>query len=313
MKVVPIVFCFDSNWLLAAGVCITSLLENAKQDTFYDIFILYGENSKEIITKSNLSELAAKYSQCKITFRSVGKAFDKAFEIRGITTSTYYRLLIPEIIPEYGKIMYHDVDVIFRADLSDIYFETDMSGCYVAGVSSPGSLNPEVRKQREAMGLTWNEYILAGDIIFNSELIRKDKIVEKFKKEVLGSTYEHQDMDIINIVCKGKIKRLPPAFCATLEIFRLATFKVAQKLFTQEELQNALQYGIIHYNGPKPWETWCLNYDIWWEYYRKSIFYDDKYYFEYYADKYHELEKIKASKLLKLFIKRVMKKIKQSK
>lgn len=308
MNVIPIVFCFDSNWLLAAGVCLTSLLENAKEDTFYDIFILYGENSKEIIITSDLARLRDKYSNCKITFRSVGNAFDKAFEIRGITNSTYYRLLIPEIIPEYDKIMYHDVDVIFRTDLSDIYFDTDLTGYYVAGVSSPGSLNPTIRKHREEMGLAWNEYILAGDIIFNSALMRKDKIVEQFKKEVEGSTYEHQDMDIINIVCKGRIKRMPPEFCATLGIFRMATYKEEQALFTQEELQNALRYGIIHYNGPKPWDTWCLNYDIWWEYYRKSIFFDDKYYYEHYAEKYHDHEKIKANKLLKLLAKRIVRK-----
>ena len=313
MKVVPIVFCFDSNWLLAAGVCLTSLLENAKEETFYDIFILYGEDSKDVITKSNLFRLADKYPNCKITFRSVGNLFDKAFEIRGITNSTYYRLLIPEIIPEYDKIMYHDVDVIFRTDLSDVYFETDLTGYYVAGVSSPGSLNATVRKHREEMGLAWNEYILAGDIILNSGLIRKDNIVEQFKREVEGSNYEHQDMDIINIVCKGKIKRLSPDFCATLEIFRLATYKEEQALFTQDELQKALRFGIIHYNGPKPWVTWCLNYDIWWEYYRKSIFYDDKYYFEYYAEKYHDHEKIKANKLIKLLVKRLLRKIKQPK
>lgn len=305
MRIVPVVFCFDSNWILAAGVCLTSLLENAKEDTFYDIFILYGENSKDVLTKSNLESLCDRYVNCKITFRSVGNIFDKAFEIRGISTSTYYRLLIPEIVPEYEKIMYHDVDVIFRTDLSNIYFDTDLTGYYVAGVSSPGSLNPSVRKHREDMGLVWDEYILAGDIIFNSELMRKDNIVEQFKKEVKESTYEHQDMDIINIVCKGRIKRLPPEFCATLEIFRLGTYRQEQDLFTQEELQNALRNGIIHYNGPKPWNTWCLNYDIWWEYYRKSIYYNDKYYFEYYAEKYHEFEKIKASKLLKLLIKRL--------
>jgi len=305
MRIVPVVFCFDSNWILAAGVCLTSLLENAKEDTFYDIFILYGENSEDVLTKSNLESLCDRYVNCKITFRSVGNIFDKAFEIRGISTSTYYRLLIPEIVPEYEKIMYHDVDVIFRTDLSNIYFDTDLTGYYVAGVSSPGSLNPSVRKHREDMGLVWDEYILAGDIIFNSELMRKDNIVEQFKKEVKESTYEHQDMDIINIVCKGRIKRLPPEFCATLEIFRLGTYRQEQDLFTQVELQNALRNGIIHYNGPKPWNTWCLNYDIWWEYYRKSIYYNDKYYFEYYAEKYHEFEKIKASKLLKLLIKRL--------
>lgn len=311
MKIVPIVFCFDSNWLLPAGVCLTSLMENANEDTFYDIFILYGENSRDVITGSDLYRLAEKYPNCKITFRSVGNTFDKAFEIRGITNSTYFRLLIPELIPEYDKIMYHDVDVIFRTDLSDIFFGTDLTGYYVAGVSAPINLNPKVRKHREEMGLAWNEYILAGDIIFNSGLIRKDNIVEKFKKEVEGSTYEYQDMDIINIVCKGKIKRLPAAFCATVEIFRLATYKERQELFTQDELQEALKTGIIHYNGRKPWDTWCLNYDIWWEYYRKSIFFDDKYYLEYYEEKYHDHEKIKASKLLKLLLKKILKRIKR--
>jgi len=308
MNIVPIAFCFDSNWILAAGVCITSLLENANEDTFYDIYILYGDESKEKITKSNLDKLVDKYQNCNITFRSVGNTFDKAFEIRGITNSTYYRLLIPEIVPEYDKIMYHDVDVIFREDLSDIFFQTDLTGYYVAGVSSPGSLNPTVRNHREEMGLAWNEYILAGDIIFNSELIRKDNIVQKFKQEVEVSTYEHQDMDIINVVCKGKIKRLSPSFCTTLEIFRLATYKEEQALYSQDELQRALRSGIIHYNGPKPWVTWCLNYDIWWEYYRKSIFYDDKFYFEYYADKYSADEKIEIKRLIKLLLKKIIRK-----
>ena len=42
MKTVPILFTFDQSLLMPAGVCLTSLLESADADTFYDIFILHG-------------------------------------------------------------------------------------------------------------------------------------------------------------------------------------------------------------------------------------------------------------------------------
>lgn len=41
MKTVPIAFAFDNNLVLPACICISSLLMNAKEETFYDIFILY--------------------------------------------------------------------------------------------------------------------------------------------------------------------------------------------------------------------------------------------------------------------------------
>lgn len=40
MKTVPIAFAFDNNLVFPACVCLSSLLMNAKDDTFYDIFIL---------------------------------------------------------------------------------------------------------------------------------------------------------------------------------------------------------------------------------------------------------------------------------
>ena len=97
-NIIPIVFCFDYQMELAAGVCITSLLENALPTTFYDIYILHSEVCSFV--NSRINELELVYDNCRITYRSVGLAFDSAFEIRGISVATYYRLLIPELIPE---------------------------------------------------------------------------------------------------------------------------------------------------------------------------------------------------------------------
>ena len=47
MKTVPILFTFDQSLLMPAGVCLTSLLESAEPDTFYDIFIIHGPGSPD--------------------------------------------------------------------------------------------------------------------------------------------------------------------------------------------------------------------------------------------------------------------------
>ena len=39
MKTVPIAFAFDNNLVFPACVCLSSLLMNAKDDTFYDTLI----------------------------------------------------------------------------------------------------------------------------------------------------------------------------------------------------------------------------------------------------------------------------------
>lgn len=110
MNTVPIVFAFDNNLILPACVCISSLMMHAREDTFYDIFILHAQ--KEQLERAELDRIPGFYPNCRIRYRSVGDTFDGAFEIRGITTPAYYRLLIPELIPEYDKVIYSDVDVI---------------------------------------------------------------------------------------------------------------------------------------------------------------------------------------------------------
>ena len=94
---VPIAFAFDSNLVFPASVCLSSLLKNANAETFYDIYILHSRD--EDFERSELNRLPLFYANCRIQYRTVDGFFDSAYEIRGITTPAYYRLLIPELIP----------------------------------------------------------------------------------------------------------------------------------------------------------------------------------------------------------------------
>ena len=302
MKIVPIAFCFDNNLVYPASVCLSTLLMNANSDTFYDIFILHSE--KENIDKTDLNKVTHFFQNCRIQYRTVGSTFDDAYEIRGITTPAYYRLLIPELIPEYDKILYSDVDVTFRCDLSDVYFNTDMSGYYLAGVDSLADFQPEWTKYyNDIIGIGPKGVIYSGNLLFNSRLIRQDGIVDLFKKQSQNA-YVFQDMDVLNIVCRGKIKYMPPSFCLTTYISEYIIYRKEEllKVWNQEELDDALINGIVHYNGNKPWKDMCINFDLWWSSYRKTPFFDEKRCFDFFKAKINELDRLPFWKRVKLLI-----------
>ena len=74
MNTVPIVFAFDNNLILPACVCISSLMMHAREDTFYDIFILHAQ--KEQLERAELDRIPGFYPNCRIRYRSVGDTFD---------------------------------------------------------------------------------------------------------------------------------------------------------------------------------------------------------------------------------------------
>ena len=301
MNIVPIAFAFDDNMVMPACVCISSLMMNAKNDTFYDIFILHSAGKEP--GREKLDLFPEHYPNCCINYRAVDNTFDGAFEIRGITTPAYYRLMIPDLIPEYDKVIYSDVDVVFRSDLSELYFGTDLTGCYVAGVNSLACLNPDYDRYYRGIGLEPDNIIYSGNLVFNSRKMREDGIVARFK-EHSGRKYKFQDMDILNIVCRGKIKYMGPAFCVSTFFSQWAIYGRGQleRYWSGGEIDLALKNGIVHYNGQKPWKGYCVNFDIWREYYRKSQFFDGKFYFDFFYGKLDELDRLSLLKRVKILV-----------
>lgn len=301
MNRVPIAFAFDNNLVMPACVCISSLMMNAREDTFYDIFILH--SNKEELPRQQLDLLLKTYKNCNIQYRKVDDTFDKAFEIRGITTPTYYRLLIPELVPEYDKIIYSDVDVVFRYDLADVYYNTNLTNCYVAGVNALVPQIPDLSRYYLQLGEVENKegIIYAGNIILNSKKIREDGLTSRFR-ELAGNKYRFQDLDVLNIACQGKIEYLKPNFCLTTYIAELSlnNREALYDYWSDADINEAMKNGTIHYNGQKPWKGFCVNFDIWWEYYRKSPFFDEKFYFDFYYNRLNELDQLSLWKRIKV-------------
>lgn len=302
MRHIPILFTFDKKLELPAGVCITSLMENAYPDTFYEINVLHSDRYD--FSESKLNDIPERYPNCSIRFLPLSGEFIGAYEVRGIPETAYYRLISPELFPEYDKIIYSDVDVIFREDLSK-YYKIDLGDNYFAGTDNVLSKQSgEDGYASKVLGLDYrNGYFYSGNLIINLAQIRRDGLTNVFR--TLGkNNYLYQDMDIINIACNGRILDLGPVFCLAVQLYEFITLQRERMLkeYSEKDIQDALDHGIVHYNGAKPWIGPCPNADIWWQYYRKSIFFDEKFCYDFWIAQKDVLFNLSFSKRVKLLL-----------
>ncbi len=63
-----------------------------------------------------------------------------------------------------------------------------------------------------------------------------------------------------------------------------------------------MYHGNIHFNGHKPWKKYSTNFDIWWEYYRKSPFFDEKFYFDFFYYRLNIFDQLSLLKRIKILV-----------
>lgn len=301
MNTIPIVLTFDNNMSLPAAVCICSFMMSAKEDTFYDFFVLHADPRPEI---TGLDKIVATYPNMDIHFRSVGDSFSGSYEIRGITTAAYYRLLSPELIPEYDRVIYADVDMIIRLDMAELY-RRDLGDNYLGAVYGLNlNTSKEGRDYAQSIGLTPGDYFLSGFLLMDLNRMRKDDLTTKFKS-LASNNFKYQDQDIMNIVCKGRISSIPFVYSMVIGAYEsviMQTGLLNTKYMHSKDDTDPLVYSNIHYNGVKPWKGWCPNLDQWWECYRKSPIYDPKVYFAFFYNKLEEYEQLTLINRIKILL-----------
>lgn len=203
---IPVVFSTDHNFIMPTGVAILSMLK-CSQDCFCDIRILQHRDVTDI-DRQTLKDIVEPFN-AEIRFITMGTEFDSGFQIRGISTPCYYRLMIPWLFPNLDKVVYCDGDVIFKQSVKKL-FEQSVENAYIGGVCTLFDSN-YLRNYLSTLNLEYTEYINSGVLVVNSKMQRDANLVEKYKAEA-KKKYTFQDQDILNVVCKGKISHLPPKF-----------------------------------------------------------------------------------------------------
>ncbi|MCR5765491.1 MAG: hypothetical protein K6G09_05885, partial [Treponema sp.] len=124
-NVIPICFATDDNYIPLLAVAIASLLDNSSEENFYKIYVLTTQLKEENIQKI----LKLKKPNSSIRFVSLAKELDKytdLFHLRDYySKETYYRIFIPNLFPQYKKVLYLDCDIVVLKDVAELLSKRD--------------------------------------------------------------------------------------------------------------------------------------------------------------------------------------------
>lgn len=260
---IPICFATDDNYVPFLTVALASMLDNASKDNFYMIYVLTSHLSEENMKSIKKHEV----ENCSIEFVQLSKELDKVqnmFHLRDYySKETYYRIFIPNLFPQYQKVLYLDCDITVLGDVSELY-NTEIHGYYVAAAQEEVMQTFEVfgNYVEQADGINRKEYFNAGILLINCRRWRNKLIAERFVD--LLNRYKFrvvQDEDYLNVLCKNNVKKLNLGWNKT-------SYK--NETFDDKDLK------IIHWKiNWRPWKYKDVLYEeYFWKYAKMTDFYD---------------------------------------
>lgn len=261
--IIPIFYACDDAFVKYTVVSMHSLIKNASREHKYVLHILYTEISDEM--KNVVNKLA---DDCfEIRFVDVTpylQSISDKLPLRDYySKTTYYRLFIAEMFPDYTKAVYIDSDTVVRGDISKVYL-TDIKDAYL------GACHEQVMVQIEqygsyverVVGVSRYNFFNAGLMLINCEQFRLHFVLDKFIDYLHYYNFVvTQDEDYLNLICKDHVYWLDQRW--NTEVFGTLPHPVEQA-------------EMLHYiMTNKPWHyDDCLYGEYFWEYAKQTEVYD---------------------------------------
>lgn len=171
----------------------------------------------------------------------------------------WYRVLLPELLPELDRILYLDCDTLVRADLSALW-QTDLAGRYVAATDNVLERNYADRAER--LGLPRGQrYFNSGVLLFNLAKMRQDRCSRALLDfgRSAGATLVWPDQDALNAVLGSRRVTLHPRWNCQNTLYYFPGRSAA--VFGSAVVREAVRApAIMHFEGPglaKPWHYLC--------------------------------------------------------
>lgn len=235
--VIPICLASDRNYIQHLTVTLASVLYNRGESDAFRFYILGNDFTEE--DRRKIDKLKS-ISDFDIEYLPVKEKIINSFPISPddlVTIETYFRLFIPDLIPQEDKVIYLDCDIVVRHSLAELY-DMDCGDDYILGVRDIDS-----RGNRRRMGT--KRYVNAGVLLMNSKKMREDRITEKFIDYILKNKAKivWHDQDVIAGALNERVRYISPIWNG--QIGRLP------KDMQFSQLNGAY---VLHYIGErKPW------------------------------------------------------------
>lgn len=264
-QVVPVFYACDNAFVRFTAISLFSMIKNADPDRRYVVHILHTD-----VTEENQAMLLANVAaeNCEIRFEEVK---DRIREIGGnlpirhyYSLTTYYRMFIAEMFPQYDKVLYIDSDTIVQGDISQLY-DIEIGDNLVGAAVEQVMVQTDVYGTycEKVCGIDRTRFFNAGILVMNSSKMREENLLDRFKE--LLYTYRFvvtQDEDYLNVLCKDRVHYLPGKW--NVAIYGEIPYK-------KEEI------GIFHYvMVSKPWHYQeCRFGEVFWSYAKQTDLYDE--------------------------------------
>lgn len=263
-EIIPIFFAVDNEYIPFLAVTLQSIVEHSTEENYYVIKILctnISEGNKEKINKYTKDNISIEFVDLNYY---IEKIKNKLYTRDYFSMTTYFRLFISNLYPQYNKAIYLDSDIVLLTDVAELYKE-DIGDNLVGAVRDDIIQQNEVFQEyvEKVVGVSsYKNYFNAGMLIMNLDELRKNKFQEKFLYLLENVKYSVvQDQDYLNRICKGRVKLLD----ASWNVMPNATKDV-----------NEDNIKLIHYNYQyKPWHYDNIAYaNYFWNFAQKTEFYD---------------------------------------
>lgn len=260
---VPVVLAANQKYVPILYTCAQSIVENTSAEHHYEIYVFHTDINPE---SQKMFQDRLTRDNVKFTFINVSKKV-AGYILQAkehITTETFYRFLILDILKVYPKVVYLDSDMIICHDVAELY-HTEMGDNLIAAALDPdfaGQCNMKTSDMRQycqkILGLENPfEYFQAGVLVFNVTEMNKVVTVEKLLEMSDTGIYRFSDQDILNVVCKGRVTYLNMAWNMIFDCDHFRWQKVIKyaPYYILDAYEDARKDPyIIHYAGfLKPW------------------------------------------------------------
>ncbi|MBO5203388.1 MAG: 1-acyl-sn-glycerol-3-phosphate acyltransferase [Clostridia bacterium] len=290
--IIPIFYACDDNFVKYTVVSLHSMIKNASADYKYHVYILHTGISEPMMKK--VFELSS--DNFEISFEDVTDylySIADKLPIRDYySKTTYYRLFIAEMFPQYDKAVYIDSDTVVEGDISELYL-TDIKDAYVGACHEQAMVQVDEYGTyvEKVIGVSRHNFFNAGVLLINCDQFRMRFILDKFIQYL--HTYNFvvtQDEDYLNLICKDHVYWLDQRW--NTEIFGDIPYPI-------EEAK------VLHYiMTSKPWHYHdCRHGDVFWKYAKETSVYEEILdVLNAYTDEERERDSVSCDRLLALAV-----------
>ena len=173
------------------------------------------------------------------------------------TAAMWYRVLLPELLPEVARILYLDIDTLVVDSLDELW-KTDLNRAPLAAVTNVFQHNH--RHRPAEIGLpAEQDYFNSGVLLMNLEWMRRERAIDRLRDVAAreGARLEWPDQDALNLVFGRERIALHPRW----NCMNSFAFRDARRVFGRRRMREAKSRPAIwHFEGPgenKPWDPRC--------------------------------------------------------